>query len=48
MRACLTVIPMFAIFCAGAAGQTSPPSFQSVSRQADAARDAHQLEKAVT
>ena len=29
-------------------GQTAPPSFATLSRQADAARDAKQLEKALT
>ena len=31
-----------------AAGQTAPPTFQALAKQADAARDSKQLEKAVT
>jgi tetratricopeptide (TPR) repeat protein len=43
MRVLLTIGCMLPLFA-----QTSPPTFQTLSRQADAARDAKQLDKAVT
>jgi tetratricopeptide (TPR) repeat protein len=43
MRASLTIVSMLPLFA-----QTPPPSFQNLARQADAARDAKQLDKAVT
>jgi tetratricopeptide (TPR) repeat protein len=45
MRGFLTGFLMLASL---AAGQTAPPSFQTLAGQADAARDANQLDKAVT
>jgi len=39
---------ILASFAVCVAGQTAPPTFQSLSRQADSARDANQLEKAIT
>lgn len=44
MRGSLTA---FLIAAVSLCGQTAPPSFQTLSQQADAARDAKQLEKAV-
>jgi tetratricopeptide (TPR) repeat protein len=43
MRAFLTIVLILPLFA-----QTAPPSFQNLARQADAARDAKQLDKAVT
>jgi tetratricopeptide (TPR) repeat protein len=45
MRGTLTA---FLISAYSLCGQTAPPSFQSLSQQADAARDAKQLQKALT
>jgi len=45
MRGTLT---LFLISAYSLCGQTAPPSFQTLSQQADAARDAKQLEKALT
>src|SRR5215471_15444142 len=43
MRAPLTIVLMLPLFA-----QTPPPSFQNLARQADAARDSKQLDKAAT
>src|SRR6266700_1795307 len=40
-------LPVYVISAMGLCGQTTPPSFQTLSQQAEAARDAKQLEKAV-
>jgi len=45
MRGTLTA---FLISAYSLCGQTAPPSFQTLSQQADAARDAKQLQKALT
>ena len=46
MRASLKAFSMVAFFIAGATCQTNPPTFQTLARQADAARDGKRLDKA--
>src|SRR4051794_14620939 len=50
MRGFRAALPMFALLIHGRPvhSQTPPPSFQTLSRQADAARDAGQMDKAAT
>lgn len=48
MRASLIIVLILSSLSTRAPGQAPPPSFQTLAKQADAARDAKQLDKAVT